>query len=79
MLSKIFIFLAVFATLLLAKVQNVELMADNVTKNGDIIEASGNVILYSQDYFITADKAIYDEKKTNRRIFWKCKFYAKFK
>ena len=63
MLSKIFIFLAVFATLLLAKVQNVELMADNVTKNGDIIEASGNVILYSKDYFITADKAIYDEKK----------------
>ena len=69
MLSKIFIFLAVFATLLLAKVQNVELMADNVTKNGDIIEASGNVILYSQDYFITADKAIYDEKKQIAEFF----------
>lgn len=69
MLSKIFIFLAVFATLLLAKVQNVELMADDVTKNGDIIEASGNVILYSQDYFITADKAIYDEKKQIAEFF----------
>ena len=52
-----------------AKVQNVELMADNVSKNSDIIEASGNVIMYSQDYFVTADRAVYDEKNGIAELF----------
>ena len=52
-----------------AKVQNVELLADNVSKKGDIIEANGNVIIYSQDYFVTADRAVYDQKNGVAELF----------
>ncbi|MDA3056005.1 LPS-assembly protein LptD [Campylobacter sp. CN_NE4] len=55
--------------LLNAKVQNVELIADDVVKNGDIITATGNVIIYSQDYFVTADRAVYDQKDEVAELF----------
>lgn len=65
--SKKFKILALSFGLLLAgsasaKVQDVELIADNVEKNGFLTTASGNVTVYSQDYFITADRATYDEQ-----------------
>lgn len=55
-------FSALLASSASAKVQDVELIADNVEKNGFLTEASGNVTVYSQDYFITADRATYDEQ-----------------
>ncbi|WP_298706620.1 LptA/OstA family protein, partial [uncultured Campylobacter sp.] len=55
-------FSALLANSASAKVQDVELIADNVEKNGFLTEASGNVTVYSQDYFITADRATYDEQ-----------------
>lgn len=55
-------FLTVFtATLAFGAVENVEFLADNVDKNGQIIEAKGNVLLFSQTYLVTADEAKYDE------------------
>ncbi|ANE36250.1 putative lipooligosaccharide transport system, OM component (LptD family) [Campylobacter iguaniorum] len=42
-------------------VENVEFLADQVEKNGEIIDANGNVLLYSQTYLATANKAKYDQ------------------
>lgn len=69
--SKILIltFGALVANLLNAKVQNVELIADNVERNGFLTIARGNVTVYSQDYFLTADRATYDEKNEIIELF----------
>ncbi|MCI6988846.1 MAG: LPS-assembly protein LptD [Campylobacter sp.] len=48
------------ATLSSAKIQDVELIAKDVDKDGDIVTATTDVIVYSQEYFITADRARYD-------------------
>lgn len=69
MLIRNFLIILFGFSLCVAKVQNVELMAENVSKNGDIITAIGNVVMYSQDYFITADKAVYDEKNQVAELF----------
>lgn len=45
---------------LVANIENVELLADDVKKDGDIIIANKNVVVYSQTYLVTADRAIYD-------------------
>ncbi|CZE51390.1 putative periplasmic protein [Campylobacter geochelonis] len=50
------------AAALHASTQDVELLADNVSKNGDVVNAEGNVIMYSKEYLITANKAVYDQK-----------------
>lgn len=44
-----------------AQVQKVELLANNVVRNGDLIEAQGDVLVYSERYVITADKGIYNQ------------------
>lgn len=61
MLRKILLLL-IFVGFLYAKVQNVELLADEASRDGDILKASGNVVMYSQEYLITADEATYDQK-----------------
>ena len=61
------ILLLICLNLVQAKVQNVELLADSVTQIGEMVNANGNVIAYSQDYFLTADRAVYDKK--NESIF----------
>ncbi|WP_422851356.1 LPS-assembly protein LptD [Campylobacter geochelonis] len=61
MLKKIMISLFCAAALH-ASTQDVELLADNVSKNGDVVNAEGNVIMYSKEYLITANKAVYDQK-----------------
>lgn len=57
--SLVLLFGSIFAY---AGVQKVELIAEDVSKKGEIVEAKGDVVIYSQDYFITADRALYDEK-----------------
>lgn len=68
MLRKIF-FMAIFALNLVANTQNVELLADDVSKDGDIVTATKNVVVYSQTYLVTADKAVYDQKKEIIELF----------
>lgn len=60
MIKKIVI-LVICALTLYAKIQDVEILADNATKEGSKVHAKGNVIMYSQEYLVTADMAIYDE------------------
>lgn len=40
--------------------QDVEVLAQNVTKNGTLVHAIGSVVLYSPKYLITSDEAYYD-------------------
>lgn len=42
--------------------QDVEVLAQNVTKEGNVIHAVGNVVLYSPKYLITADEAFYNHE-----------------
>lgn len=41
--------------------ETAEIMAKNVTKNGDIIEANEQVLLFSPTYLVSADMARYDQ------------------
>ena len=49
--------------------QDVELLADNVGREGEIVTADKNVLVYSQDYFISADKASYDQQNGVLELF----------
>ncbi|MCK9257862.1 MAG: hypothetical protein M0P02_07295, partial [Sulfurospirillaceae bacterium] len=61
MLKHLTILLTITTTLLFANNQKVELLAKSVTKNGDIIEAVGDVLVYSERYLMTADRGNYDQ------------------
>ena len=52
-----------------ANVENVEFLADKVTREGDVLHAQGNVLAYSQNYFITAKEAKYDQKNEIVELF----------
>jgi LPS-assembly protein len=69
MLIRFFVFFVFVATLSFAEVQNVEVLAKNVKKDGFIIHAKGNVVLYSQKYLITADKADYNQKTGDLNLY----------
>ncbi|MFV0481206.1 MAG: LPS-assembly protein LptD [Campylobacteraceae bacterium] len=69
-MRKLFIPLSILAsTLLLGNIQDVELVAKSANKNGDMIEASGDVLVYSQTYLITADKANYNTTSGDLELF----------
>lgn len=52
-----------------AQVQNVEVVAKNLEKNNDIVNASGDVLIFSELYLITADKAKYNTKTGDIELF----------
>ncbi|MGP1485345.1 MAG: LPS-assembly protein LptD [Campylobacter sp.] len=49
--------------------QNIELLADDVKREGEIVTANKNVIVYSQDYFMSADRAIYNQQDGTLELF----------
>ncbi|ACZ11635.1 LPS-assembly protein LptD [Sulfurospirillum deleyianum] len=51
------------------EVQDVEVLAQTVTKNGTLVHAVGNVVLYSPKYLITADEAYYDYESGDVELF----------
>lgn len=72
-LSRIFWLLALFFGILEASIikspQSVEFVANEVHKVGDISTANGNVLVYSQDYLVTAPRATYDHKNEIIELF----------
>lgn len=68
-LFKAFIFCVFAISALNAQVQKVQFLANKVVKNGDITEASGDVLLYSPLYLVTAKRAVYDEKNEIVELF----------
>ncbi len=61
------IFVATF--FLHAKMQDVQLIADSASKNGDIINAVGNILVSSDDYVMSANKASYNDKTKELELF----------
>ncbi len=59
---RLFLILSIILTIGFTQTNNVEVLAKKVSKIGDIIHAKGDVVLYSQKYLITADKADYNQK-----------------
>lgn len=49
--------------------QDVEVLANNVSKEGTLVHAVGNVVLYSPKYLITADEAYYDQSNSDLELF----------
>jgi len=49
--------------------QDVEVLAENVSKEGTLVHAVGNVVLYSPKYLITADEAYYDQETSDLELF----------
>lgn len=56
------IFLLLCFLNLFANSQKFELLADDVVSENGIVTANNNVVVYSQTYLITADRAIYNQK-----------------
>jgi LPS-assembly protein len=54
-----YLIILIFSTLLIAN-DDVEVLAKSVEKNGDVVHAKEDVVLYSQKYVITADEAFYN-------------------
>lgn len=52
-----------------ADIQNVQLLADNVSQEAGVITAEKNVVVYSQTYLVTADRAIYDQNNSIIELF----------
>ncbi|MBE0494945.1 MAG: LPS-assembly protein LptD [Campylobacterales bacterium] len=49
--------------------ENVELLANTVTKNGEWVEAVGEVLVYSERYLLSADRALYNELTGELELF----------
>lgn len=52
-----------------ANIQDVELLADNAKRVGTKVHADGNVIMYSNEYLVTSDMAVYDEESQIAEFF----------
>ncbi len=66
---RLLLLLVLFFSLSFAQTQNVEVLAKNVKKSGDVIHAKGSVVLYSQKYLITADRANYNQKTGDLHLY----------
>ena len=67
-------FIRIFLTLIFGAfscyaVQNFELLADDVKRDNSIVTANKNVLVYSQDYLMSADRAVYDQQNEILELF----------
>lgn len=49
--------------------ENIQIVAQNLTTKNDIITATGDVVVFSQSYYITAKKLIYDKQNATIELF----------
>lgn len=45
-----------------SNIENVQILAENLNNKGDIVKASGDVLIFSPTYYITAKEVIYNKK-----------------
>ncbi|NQY23796.1 MAG: LPS-assembly protein LptD [Campylobacteraceae bacterium] len=73
MLVRNYIFLISFLFISFAQAaietQKLQILAAKVTTNNDTLIATGDVVIYSPKYYITADKVIYDKKLETLELF----------
>jgi len=65
---KLLLYFFIFFTLLQAK-DKVEIYASSMETKGNIVKANNGVSVIYKDYFLTADRAIYDRKNGNLELF----------
>jgi len=68
MLKTLFLFLIIFVSLLNAD-NKVEIFSSSINSKGDIVHANGGVTVVYKEYFLTADRAIYDRKTQDLELF----------
>lgn len=69
MFIRIFLTLAAFISFVSANTQDFELLADDVKREADIVTANKNVLVYSQEYIMSADKAVYNQQTRILELF----------
>ena len=69
---KFLVILIVFFSFLNAKEeQSLQIIAQNITTNNNIINANGNVLIFSKNYYISADKINYNKTTKLLKMFGK--------
>ena len=70
-MPKILFIIFLFASLLFGNNlnQKVRILSSTVTTNDNILIAKGNVVIYSNKYYISADKAIYNKELETFELF----------
>ncbi len=66
---KKFLITAILIVSLHAQVDKFQVIADSVSSKDDIITALGNVVVFSSNYYITAQKVIYNKKDGTFELF----------
>ncbi len=70
---RIIFFIGCFTTFILAESfqgeQNLDIISKNISMQNNVITATNDVIVYSPNYYITADKLIYDRNKSTMELF----------
>ncbi len=51
------------------KNDKIKIVAQNIISSDGILEANGNVLIYSKEYYIVANKIIYDKKNATMQLF----------
>jgi len=51
------------------KDENIQILAKNLEIKGDVVYATGEVVVYSPNYYITANRLIYDKVKSKLELF----------
>lgn len=73
MIKKLFFFavcLQSFNSIAMAKEeQTLQIIANKVDQNGSIITAVGDLLIFSPNYFITAQKAVYDQNNSTMNLY----------
>lgn len=68
-MRKILTLVLAISSFLFADVQNVELLANSVNRNQNIVIAKGDVLVFSERYLITADRALYNDATQELELF----------
>ncbi|EJP75376.1 MULTISPECIES: LPS-assembly protein LptD [Campylobacter] len=69
MFFRIFIFISLCLLQAFAATEDVQLLADDVKQENGIVTANKNVVVYSQNYLVTADCAVYDQNSSIIELF----------
>jgi len=69
MLKLFFLFLSLFLSVNLYAGEKVEIFSSNMTSEGNIVKATGGVTVVYKNYFITADRAVYDRNTSELELF----------
>ncbi len=65
-----FFFFVVFSTIVNAKEdQTIQIIANKIDQNGTIITGTGDILVFSPNYFITAQKIIYDKNSSIMNLY----------